>query len=125
MNWIQKLAALKPLEYMSKRTIILCILSVSILLCGFTWNWAVGFTARVLFPVENAVDSDLILDFSDIVNIDDLQIYLTNPMIAEQIVQGVQANVSTNVYHGIELPDMTEENLGRKIIRTIFDRVFN
>lgn len=120
----QRLATLLPAGKKRKRTIIACLLSVCILLCGFNWNWAIEFTASVIFPFEDAVDSDLLLDFGGVVNLDDLQVYLTEPLIAEQMMNGIQANLSANVYDNIELPDMTQESLGKKIIRIIFDRLF-
>ena len=83
------------------------------------------FTIRVLFPIEEAVDTDMIFQFPELVDSDDLQIYLTEPVIVEQINQGIQANLSASVYDNIELPDMTEESLGSKIIRIIFDRIFS
>lgn len=107
-----------------KRTVIAYLLSACALLCGFTWTWAVEFTARVLFPVEDAVDFDMVVDFPELVKAEDLQLYLTEPVIAEQVVQGVQANLSANVYDNIELPEFREESLGKKIIRIIFDRLF-
>lgn len=67
----------------------------------------------------------MIFQFPELVDSDDLQIYLTEPVIAEQINQGIQANLSASVYDNIELPDMTEESLGSKIIRIIFDRIFS
>lgn len=107
------------------RTKILSLMLVCLLLCGFVWDWVIEFTARVLFPVEEAVDTEMIFQFPELVNADDLQIYLTEPVMAEQITQGVRANLSAGVYDTIELPDMTEEPLGSKIIRTIFDRIFS
>ena len=107
------------------RTKILSLLLVCLLLCGFVWDWVIEFTARVLFPVEEAVDTEMIFQFPELVNANDLQIYLTEPVMAEQITQGVRANLSAGVYDTIELPDMTEEPLGSKIIRTIFDRIFS
>ena len=100
------------------------MLSVCILLCGFSWTWAIEFVARVIFPFKDAVDTGLILNFSGIVNMDDLQTYLTEPLIAEQMIDGIQSNLSGNVYSNIEIPEMRAESLGSKIIRTIFDRLF-
>jgi hypothetical protein len=65
------------------------------------------------------------LDFDSIVNTDDLQTYLTEPLIAEELIDGVRANLSGNVYSSVEIPDMREESLGSKIIRIIFDRIFS
>lgn len=107
------------------RTKILSLLLVCLLLCGFVWDWVIEFTTRVLFPVEEAVDTEMISQFPELVDADDLHLYLTEPVMAEQITQGVQANLSASVYDAIELPDMTEEPLGSKIIRTIFDRIFS
>ena len=44
--------------------------------------------------------------------------------MARQITEGIRSNLSADVYSGIELPDMTQEPLGKKIIRTILDRLF-
>lgn len=107
------------------KTKIWLLLFVCLLFCGFSWTWIVEFTIRVLFPIEEAVDTDMIFQFPELVASDDLQIYLTEPVIAEQINQGIQANLSASVYDNIELPDMTEESLGSKIIRIIFDRIFS
>ena len=107
------------------KTKIWLLLFVCLLFCGFSWTWIVEFTIRVLFPIEEAVDTDMIFQFPELVDSDDLQIYLTEPVIAEQINQGIQANLSASVYDNIELPDMTEESLGSKIIRIIFDRIFS
>lgn len=121
----QKSAAWNPVGRKPRKRVLIAWLSaVCILLCGFTWNWVIEFTARTFFPIEDAVDTGMILDFPNLVNIEDLALYLTEPVIAEQVVQGVQANLSANVYDNIELPEFTEESLGKKIIRIIFDRLF-
>lgn len=126
MNRIkQRLTAWRPIGKPRKRTIIAVLLAICILLCGFTWDWVIEFTMRVIFPFEDAVDSEMILQFPELVNVGDLQLYLTEPVIAEQVVQGVQANLSADVYDNIVLPDITEESLGKKIIHIIFDRLFN
>ena len=107
------------------RTKILSLLLVCLLLCGFVWDWVIQFTARVLFPVEEALDTEMIDQFPELVDAGDLRVYLTEPVMAEQITQGVRANLSASVYENIELPDMTKEPLGSKIIRIIFDRIFS
>lgn len=124
MKWKQWLTTWKPVTKKGKRRIVGGILAMCLLLCGFSWTWFVEFTARVLFPFEKAIDSDMILNFPDFVNVDDMQLYFSEPVIAEQIVQGVQSNLSADIYQNIDLPDMTEESLGSKIIRIIFDRLF-
>ena len=124
MNLMQRLATLVPERNKRKQILIAGLLSMCFLLCGFSWTWAIEFASRVLFPIDEAVDSDMILNFQDYVDTDTLQLYLTEPVIAEQITQGIQSNLSANVYENIELPDMTQEPLGRKIIRIIFDRLF-
>ena len=106
------------------RTKILALLVTCLLLCGFTWNWTVEFVMSVLFPVEEAVSFDMVRDFPALVDPDDLQFYLSEPVMAEQIVQGVQANLSADIYSGIELPDMTQESIGERVIRIILDRIF-
>lgn len=121
----QRLTAWRPFSKLRKRTIIAGLLAICILLCGFTWNWVIEFTMRVIFPVEEAVDTEMILRFPDLVNAEDLRVYLTEPVIAEQVVQGVQANLSAGVYDNIQLLDITEESLGKKIIHIIFDRLFS
>lgn len=83
------------------------------------------FTSSVIFPIEEAVETGMILNFDSVVNMDDLQLYLTEPLIAEQMVNGIQSNLSAHIYDSIELPDMTAESVGRKIIRTIFDRMLS
>ena len=106
------------------RTKIIAVLVVCMLLCGFSWNWAISFTMRVLFPVEEAVDIEMIQDFPTLVNADDLMFYLTESEMAQQITQGIQSNLSANVYSNISLPDLTLEHPGKRIIRTILDRIF-
>lgn len=123
MTLKQRLTTLLPAGKKRKRALIASLLSICILLCGFSWTWVIEFTASVIFPFEDAVDADMILDFGSVVNVDNLQVYLTEPVIAEQVLTGIQANLSANAYDSIELPDMTEESLGSKIIRTIFDRL--
>ena len=120
----QRLTTFLPDEKKRKRFMIICILSVCLLLCGFSWTWFLEFTMSVVFPFHEAVHTDLILNFGSIVNVDDLQIYLTEPRIAEQLVDGIQANISGNIYSNIEIPDMRIEHPGRRIIRIIFDRLF-
>ena len=124
MTLKKRLTTIFPAGKKRKRLMIICLLSICLLLCGFSWIWAIEFAASVIFPFEDAVDSRLILHFSDVVNLTDLQTYLTEPLIAEQVIDGVQSNLSGDVYSNIELPDMRAEGLSRKIIRTIFDRLF-
>ena len=119
-----RLTTFLPAGKKRKRLVIIGLLSICLLLCGFSWTWFIEFTASVIFPFNEAVDVGLILNFDDAVNIEDLQAYLTEPLIAEQVLSGIQANLSANVYHDIEIPDMREESLGHKIIRIIFDRLF-
>jgi hypothetical protein len=120
----QRLTHILPTGKKRLQILIICLLTVMILLCGFTWDWVIEFTMQVLFPADEAVDAGLIFDFGDIVNPDDLRVHLTEPLIAEQIANGVRANLSANVYSDIEIPDIRQEELGSKIIRTIFDRLF-
>ena len=103
---------------------LLVISFAALLLCGFGWDWTVQFAASVLFPVEEAIDTQLVTGFPNLVDPDDLLSYLSDPQMAQQITQGIQSNLSADVYSGIELPDMTQEPLGKKIIRTILDRLF-
>lgn len=82
------------------------------------------FTASVLFPVEEAIDTQLVIGFPDLVDTNDLLFYLSNTQMAQQITEGIRSNLSADVYSGIEIPDMSQEPLGKKIIRTILDRLF-
>ena len=110
-----------------QRTLRMKLLSLAVaalLLCGFGWDWTVRFAASVLFPVEEAIDTQLVTGFPDLVDPNDLLFYLSDPQMARQITQGIQSNLSADVYSGIEIPDMTQEPLGKKIIRTILDRLF-
>ena len=66
-----------------RRTKVLGILAACLLLCGFSWNWAISFTMQVLFPVEEAVDTEMIQDFPTLVNADDLMFYLTESEMEE------------------------------------------
>lgn len=97
----------------------------ALMLCGFGWDWTVQFASFVLFPVKEAADTEMIIDFSSIVNINDLSFYLSDPLMAQQLVEGISANLSAAVYSGIEIPDMTKESLGKKVIRTSLDRIFH
>ena len=124
MTLKKRLTTMLPAGKKRMRILILCLLSLCVLLCGFSWGWVIEFTAPVIFPPEDAVDSALVFDFGEIVNTDDLRMHLTDPLIAEQLRDGIRANISGNVYSNIEIPDMREENLGSKIIRIIFDRLF-
>ena len=92
----------------SFRMKLLSLVTFALLLCGFGWDWTVQFAASVLFPVEEAIDTQLV----------------TDPQMARQITEGIRSNLSADVYSGIELPDMSQEPLGKKIIRTILDRLF-
>ncbi len=125
MTLKKRLTSTLPVGNKLKRMILVFLLSVCFLLCGFTWDWVIGFTAPVIFPAEDAVDAEMVFSFGEIVNTDDLRMHLTDPLIAEQLLDGIRANISGNVYSNIEIPDMREENLGSKIIRIIFDRLFN
>lgn len=113
----------KPIRIRLK-TKILALCTICLLLCGFNWNWVITFTARALFPAEAAVDLEMIRDFPTLINVDDLQRYLTEPQMAEEISQGIQTNLSANLYQEIELPDIRPEDPGKRIIRIILDRIF-
>ena len=110
-----------------QRTLRMKLLSLAVaalLLCGFGWDWTVQFAASVLFPVEEAIDIQLVTGFPDLVDSNDLLFHLSDPQMAQQITEGIRSNLSADVYSGIELPDMSQEPLGKKIIRTILDRLF-
>lgn len=116
-------AAWKPVK-LRRRTKIWILLAVCLLLCGFVWTWTIEFVMSVVFPVEEAVDFEMIQDFPTLINVDDLQGYLTETQMAEEITQGIRTNLSANVYSDIELPDMRMEHPGKRIIRIILDRIF-
>ena len=85
----------------------------------------VQFTISVLFPVEEAIDTpQLVIGFPDLVDPNDLLFHLSDPQMARQITEGIRSNLSADVYSGIEIPDISQEPLGKKIIRTILDRLF-
>lgn len=123
MNLKERLATLLPTGKKRRRYIVIGLLTMCMLLCGFIWDWFIRFTDPVEFLLGQAIDEDLILDFPDFVNTDDLLLYLEEPVIAEQITTGIQANMSAGVYNDIEIPDMTEESLGKKVLQIIFDRI--
>ena len=125
MSLAKQLTTLLPVGKKRKRFLIICLLSVCILICGFSWTWIIEFTASKIFPFEDAVDTSMILNFDSIVNMDDLQTHMYDPVIAEQIVDGIQANLSADIYNDIELPDMTQESIGKKVIQIIFDRLLS
>ncbi len=120
MTLLKRLTTIMPDRKRRRLFFVMCLLSVCVLLCGFSWGWVIEFTMPILYPADEAVDSAMILGFDGVVNTDDL----TGPLIAEQLIDGIRANVSGNVYSDIEIPDMREETLGSKIIRVIFDRLF-
>ena len=74
--------------------------------------------------MEAAVDLEMIQDFPALINVDDLQRYLSEPQMAEEISQGIQTNLSADLYREIELPDIRLEHPGKRIIRIILDRIF-
>ena len=74
--------------------------------------------------MEAAVDFEMIQDFPALINVDDLQRYLAEPQMAEEIGQGIQTNLSADLYREIELPDIRLEHPGKRIIRIILDRIF-
>ena len=107
------------------KTRLLSISAAALLLCGFGWDWMVQFTISVLFPVEEAIDTpQLVIGFPDLVDPNDLLFHLSDPQMARQITEGIRSNLSADVYSGIEIPDISQEPLGKKIIRTILDRLF-
>lgn len=108
-----------------KKTKFAALFAAAVMFCGFSWDWTVSFATSVLFPAKEAVDTQLVTDFPGIVDPDDLTFYLSNPAMAQQLMEGIQANLSADVYSGIELPDMTQKPLGKKVIRTILDRIFH
>lgn len=124
MDLKQRLATWMPDEKKRRRYLVLSILLTCLLLCGFTFSWFVEFTTRVAFPVEEAIDKDMILNIDGYVDVDDLKLHLNDTVMAQQIAEGVRSNLSADVYDNIELPDMREESLGKKIIQIIFDRLF-
>jgi len=77
-----------------------------------------------MFPFDDAVDAYLILNFSEIVSVEDFGTHLVDTLIADQLLDGIHAHMSADIYNMIEIPDMREETLGRRILRTIFDRLF-
>ena len=116
-------AAWKPVK-LRRSTKIWILLAVCLLLCGFVWTWTIEFVMPVIFPVEEAVDFEMIQDFPALINVDGLQGYLTETQMAEEITQGIRTNLSANVYSDIELADMRMEHPGKRIIRIILDRIF-
>lgn len=125
LNTLKKrLTTILPVGKKLTRYKIIGLLAVCLLLSGFSWTWVIEFTTSVIFPFDEAIHTGIILNFDELVNLYDLKIYLTDPLIAEQLVDGLRANLSAQVYNDIELPDMREESLGRRIIRIIFDRLF-
>jgi len=108
-----------------KKTKFAAAAAAAVMLCGFSWDWTVSFATSVLFPVKEAVDTQMVTDFPGIVDPDDLTFYLCDPTMAQQLAEGIRGNLSTDIYSGIELPDMTQEPLGKKVIRTILDRLFH
>lgn len=116
-------AAWKPVK-LRRRTKIWILLAVCLLLCGFVWTWTIEFVMPVIFPVEEAVDFEMIQDFPALINVDGLQGYLTETQMAEEITQGIRTNLVRQVYSDIELADMRMEHPGKRIIRIILDRIF-
>lgn len=113
----------KPIRIRLK-TKILALFTLCLLLCGFSWNCVITFTARALFPVETAVSFEMIQDFPMLINVDDLQRHLIDPQAAEEISQGIQTNLSTNIYHKIEPADIRREHPDKRIVCIMLDRIF-
>lgn len=106
-------AAWKPVK-LRRRTKIWILLAVCLLLCGFVWTWTIEFVMPVIFPVEEAVDFEMIQDFPALINVDGLQGYLTETQMAEEITQGIRTNLSANVYSDVELADHEDGASGQK-----------
>ena len=124
MTLIERLTTFLPVGKKRKRLKIISLIVVCLLLSGFTWTWFLEFTMRVMFPFDDAVDAYLILNFSEIVSVEDFGTHLVDTLIADQLLDGIHAHMSADIYNMIEIPDMREETLGRRILRTIFDRLF-
>lgn len=118
----QRLTNAQSVQTRRKRWALLAAIVLCILLCGFSWG--VSFWGQVLFPFQDAIDLDMITDYGSIVNAEQLQTYLDNADIADEIVAGVQANLAGNVYQ-IEIPEFHDEPLGVKMVRIIADRLFS
>ena len=61
---------------------LLVISFAALLLCGFGWDWMGSFAASVLFPVEEAIDIQLVTGFPNLVDPDDRLSYLPDPQMA-------------------------------------------
>ena len=119
---LQRLTNALSVQSSKKRTVLVVLVALCVLLCGF--DWGVSFLGMIAFPFQDAVDLDMVSGFASIVNVEQLQSYLEQPDMAEEIVAGIQANLSGNVYR-IELPDFGEEHLGMKIVSILLDRLFH
>lgn len=118
----QTLTSMLPVRRGRKRTTVVLAVALCLLLCGFSWG--VSFWSRIFFPFGEAVDVDLITGFDLVVSAEQLQTYLNEPGIADEILHGLQANLAGNVYR-IEIPEFHDEPLGMKIVRIIADRLFS
>lgn len=115
-------AYFKKLHIKNKRRFfIITALTICIMLSG--WSVPIGSLIEFAFPA--AIDIDMLDGFGTIVAAEDLQTRLHDSNIAEEIVSGVQSNLSGNVYDLIELPDMQDEPIGVKIVKIILDRLFS
>lgn len=63
----------------SFRMKLLSLTVSALLLCGFGWDWTVSFAALVLFPIEEAIDTQLVTAFPQLVDPDDLLFYFSDP----------------------------------------------
>lgn len=104
-----------------RRFLIIAALTVCVLLSG--WYVPVGSLIEFAFPA--AIDISMVKDFGSFVNSGDLLASMNDDNIAEQIISGIQSNLSGNVYDLIELPEMQDEPIGIKIVKILLDRLFN
>lgn len=111
----------KPYLIYKRRFLIIAALTVCVLLSG----WYVPVCSMIEFAFPAAIDINMVKDFSSIVDSGDLVSSLDGDIIAEQIISGIQANLSGNVYDLIELPDVQDEPIGVKIVKILLDRLFN
>ena len=111
----------KPVSINKKRILIIGAVALCVLLSG----WSVPFGSLIKFALPEAFDVDMVNGFNSIVSPEDLLGNLHDNSIADDIISGVQANLSGNVYSHIEIPEMQNEPIGVKIIKILLDRLFS
>ena len=100
--------------------LLICFSAMVIILSG----WSAPIGERTFFPTAEAVDIEMIYSFGNLVNPHDLQGFLGGNREAEQIIAGMQANLSSGIYKTVMPVKMEDESVGTKIVRILLNKLF-